>query len=371
VNSKPARVAPAFLVILIALATQTVLMVSPPAALAQPAPVITAPAIEVLDNVRITATGSGQAVRAAVLRPAAPGEVAEVKFEAGDRVQENEVLLRLVDRTQRLDVDLAESQLEAARQLMKRYRGTRKSGAVPGSVIDEARTRLRNAEIALEQAREALADRLVRAPFDGVVGIAHVMRGDRVTTESIVTTIDDRRVIRVAFAVPERYLGRLAVDQPVTVANVAFPGRQFDGRIVQIDSRVDLVSRHVQVLADVQNDEDLLRPGMSFEVNLDLPGERYPSVPQLALQWDGDGAFVWVLRGSTASRVPVRSVRRTRGRVLLAGDLQAGEQVVVEGVQRLRPGEEVRVIDTFPAGDPGSEASSPAAERPVRVAPPG
>lgn len=358
---------------LLAVALQALCWAAPAAALAQAVPVIVAPATEETDAVRVTTIGSGQAVRAAVLRPAAAGEVAAVEFEAGDRVREGQALLRLVDRNQRLDVELAASQVKAAQQLMARYRGTRQSGAVPGSVIDEARTRLRNAEIALDQAREALADRVVVAPFDGVLGIAQVLRGDRVTTDTIVTTIDDRRVIRVGFAVPERYLDRLTAGQSLTVANVAFAGRGFSGEIAQIDSRVDPVARNVRVLADVQNDEDLLRPGMSFEVMLDLPGRRYPSVPELALQRNRDGAFVWVLRGQAATQVPVRSVRRNRGRVLVDGPLKVGDRVVVEGVQRLRPGSEVRVVDTV--GDEGAAPGvapdvAPGVAPPAAVAPP-
>ncbi len=336
----------------------------PVAAVGQSVPVIAARIGETTDTTRVAVTGSGRALRAATLRPAAAGEVASVSFGAGERVREGQVLLRLVDRSQRLDVDLAQSQRAAARQLLDRYRRTRGSGAVPGSVVDDAVNRLRDAEIALGRAREALADRVVRAPFDGTIGLANVMRGDRVTPDTVIATLDDRAVIRVAFAVPERYLGRLAVGQPLAVSNVAFPARVFDGRIAQIDSRVDPIARDVEVLGNVGNADDLLRPGMSFDVMLALSGGTHPSVPPLALQWDGQGAHVWVLRGAVANRVPVRLVRRMRDRVLIEGAVSPGDPVVVEGFHRLRPGSEVRIVewaDEGPVGRTGSESGVPAA----------
>lgn len=325
-------------------ASALALATAPRPTLAQAAPVITAPVVLADDTLHITAIGSGEALRAANLQPAVAGEVAEVAFVAGDRVLEGTVLLRLVDRQQALAVELANSQVDAARRLLARYADTRDSGAVPASVVDDARTRLRDAEIALAQAREDLADRQLRAPFSGVVGITRVHEGDRVTPETLVTTIDDRRVIRVSFEVPEAWLGRLLVGQQVMAGTVAFPDREFPGRIAQIDSRVDPLTRNIRLLADLHNNEDLLRPGMSFEVRLTLAGERRLAIPQLAQQWGRDGSYVWAVRDGRAERLPVRSLRRVGDLVLVAGELEAGDTVVVEGAHRLYEGTEVRDI---------------------------
>lgn len=316
-----------------------------PAAAASRAPaVITGRVTLVDDSLRVTAIGSGEALRAAGLRPATAGEVSSVDFVAGDRVLEGSVLLRLVDRQERLAVDRAASQVAAARRLLERYANTRDSGAVPASVVDDARTQLRDAEIALAQARENLEDKQLRAPFSGVVGIGRVQKGDRVTPDTLVTTIDDRRVIRVSFEIPEAWLGRLEVGQHVVTTTAAFPGREFPGRVAQIDSRVDPLTRNVRLLADVHNREDLLRPGMSFEVSLALPGEPRLAIPQLAQQWGRQGSFVWTVRDGKAREVPVLSLRRLADRVLVQGELRPGEAVVVEGAHRLEDGIDVREV---------------------------
>lgn len=307
-------------------------------------PVIVSPSTEGTDAVSVDVTGSGAARQSVTLFPAVSGEVAEVAFETGQKVRAGQVLFRLEDRSEKLAANLATARVEAASALARRYEGTRGTGAVPESVADEARAALRVAQIERDQALEAVAERVVRATFAGVMGLANVERGDRVNTDTALTTIDDRLVLLIDFEVPEAYLSRVEAGQAIESRNPAHADRAFEGRISEIDSRVDPVSRNVRVRATVPNTADLLRPGMSFQVRLELPGKRFVSVPELALQWGREGPFVWVVREGKSVAVAARPVRRAQGRVLVDGALKAGEQVVVEGVQRLREGRTVRVI---------------------------
>lgn len=307
-------------------------------------PVIVAASTNASDNVHLDMIGSGSARYSVVIFPAVAGEIAEVAFRTGQAVRAGQVLLRLVDRQQRLAADLAAAQVDAASALADRYEATLGSGAVPESVLDEARAVLRAAKIELAQAQEDVADRIVHAPFSGVVGLAGFERGDRVTPDSALTTLDDRRQLRIDFDVPEPYLARVAPGHAISAVNPAFPDRSFAGKVSEIDSRVDPLSRNVRVRAVVNNTADLLRPGMSFTVRLLMPGKTFVSVPELALQWGREGSFVWVVRKDKSVQVAARPVRRTDGRVLLDGALQTGETVVVEGVQRLREGRSVRVV---------------------------
>jgi RND family efflux transporter MFP subunit len=312
----------------------------PPAATT--VPVIVALSTNANDTVDLDMIGSGSAQHSVVIFPAVAGEVAEVAFRTGQSVLAGQVLLRLVDRQQRLAADLAAAQVDAAGALADRYEATRGSGAVPESVLDEARAVLLGAQIQLAQAQEAVADRVVHAAFAGIVGLAGVERGDRVTTDSALTTLDDRRVLLIDFEVPEPYLARVARGHAISAVNPAYPGRSFTGKVSEIDSRIDPLSRNVR--ATVNNTADLLRPGMSFTVRLSMPGKTFVSVPELALQWGREGSFVWAVREGKSVQVAVRPVRRAAGRVLLDGALTTGETVVVEGVQRLREGRSVRVV---------------------------
>jgi RND family efflux transporter MFP subunit len=320
-------------------------------------PVIVATSTSARDNVDLDLIGSGSARHSVVIFPAVAGEVVEVAFVTGQAVRAGQVLLRLLDRQERLAVELASAQVDAAKVLADRYEATRGTGAVPDRVLDEALAVLRAARITLAQARVALADRVVLAPFAGIVDLSDIERGDRVTTGSALTTIDDRRVLLIDFEVPEPYLARIAPGHLIAAVNPAYPDRSFAGKVSEIDSRVDPVSRNVRVRATVANTADLLRPGMSFAVRLSMPGKPFVSVPELALQWGRDGSFVWVIREGKSAKVAVRPVRRTSGHVLVDGALTSGETVVVEGVQRLREGSDVRVVGN-PVGKPADSSAT-------------
>jgi RND family efflux transporter MFP subunit len=259
-------------------------------------PVIVEPSTSARDNVDLDIIGSGSARHSVVLFPAVAGEVVEVAFRTGQSVRAGQVLLRLLDRQERLAVDLATAQVDAASVLVDRYEATRGSGAVPERVLDEAMTVLRAAKITLAQARVALADRVVLAPFAGIVGLSDIERGDRVTTASALTTIDDRRVLLIDFDVPEPYLARVAPGHLISAVNPAYPDRSFAGKVSEIDSRVDPISRNVRMRAQVANTADLLRPGMSFSVRLSMPGKHLSACPN----WPCSGTATALLSGSSA-----------------------------------------------------------------------
>lgn len=245
-------------------------------------PVVTAPVRRIDDVLTVDAIGSGMAWRSATLQPAVAGEVASLHFRPGDRVRSGQVLMRLVDRRQQLDVQLAAARVDSTSRLLARYAGTEETGAVPGSVIDEARNNQRSAEIQLALARESVAERVLRAPFDGIVGLAQVDPGDRVGTETPIVQLDDRRRLLLAFDLPEPYLASVKPGQTITASSVAYPDRRFEGRIAQIDSRVAPESRTLRLRAELPNGDDLLRPGMSFQVQLALPAVSRLQVPELA-----------------------------------------------------------------------------------------
>jgi RND family efflux transporter MFP subunit len=110
------------------------------------------------------------------------------------------------------------------------------------------------------------------------------------------------------------------------------------GDIVDIGSRIDPQNRTFVARARVRNEKDLLRPGMSFRVRIDVQGELFAVVSETGVHWGADGAYVWSIVDGAAARVPVRIVQRREGRVLIDGKLSDGDIIVVEGTQRMRDG---------------------------------
>ena len=143
--------------------------------------------------------------------------------------------------------------------------------------------------------------------------------------------------------VPERFAPQIRVGQPLTAESTAFPGTIHDGQINAVDNMLDEASRTLHVRAEVPNTDDQLRAGMSFSVTLLFPGDRYPSVNPLAVQWGADGAYIWRIEGDKAQKVMVRIVQRNADSVLIDAPIKPGDLIVTEGVQTVRDGAPVQI----------------------------
>lgn len=313
-------------------------------------PVIVAPVQVAEDALVLEAVGTGRARRSVMLRVDSAGKVVEMAMRPGERYHEGEILLRLDDTEARLAVELAMTQREEVGRVRDRTERLADTGAVSTVRLREALTAAEIARIEFEQARETLGDRLLRAPFDGVAGFSEVEIGDRVDTSAAIASFDDRSVILVGFDLPEALIGRITPGMAVSATTPAVPGQRFEGKIAEIDSRIAAESRTVRVRVAIDNPDDVLRPGGSFTVRLELPGERYPVVPELALQFARGSLYVWRIQDGVAERVEVRMIRRRSGEVLVEGPLGATDLVVIEGTQRLAPGEDVEIVATDTGG---------------------
>lgn len=310
--------------------------------------VITQP-VEITSNDRIfRAVGTGRARLSVGIYPSVAEEVTSVFFEAQQQVKKGDVLVQLDDREEVLAVKLAEVQLKDAQSLLDRYELAVKEGGVPESEVDAARTDFEAAQVALEQAKLALEERQIKAPFDGIVGIPNVDPGDRVGTDMLITGLDDRKILYVDFEVPESLAGALQNTEEknriITATTPAYLSLNFSGHISAQESRVDPQRRTLMARASIDNDDDFLRPGMSFETIWEIPGDSYATVPEISVQWGRDGSYIWLIREGTAEKIQARVVARKAGRALLDGDIKGGESVVIEGLQRLRPGQKVEVV---------------------------
>lgn len=290
------------------------------------------------ERTRVEAVGTSRARLSAEIFAPASGEVVSVNFEPGQAVKSGDVLVELDSREEKLAVRLAELRLEDAVRLYDRYKRSSDSGAVLPTVLDAARTAAETARVELDRARIALADRTVEAVFDGYVGSSEIDPGDRVSTDTPITTLDDRSSLFVSFEIPEAYLGEIAVEDDVQLATWSNRTPLAAGEIVDIGSRIDPQNRTFVARAQVRNEDDALRPGMSFRVAIDVEGGLYAAVNETALQWSADGAYLWAIANGTATRMPVQIVQRREGRVLVDGNLTEGDVIVVEGTQRMRRG---------------------------------
>jgi RND family efflux transporter MFP subunit len=304
-------------------------------------PVLTEPLETAVDKIVVRAIGTGRALRSAAIHPAVEGEVIEISFKADQQVRRGQPLLRLDDEHQRLAVRLADVAVREARRQMKRLARLADKGAASRARLETAQSEVESAELRLAQAKAELADRTVFAPFDGVVGMTEIDRGDRVTEDTAVTTLDDRSKLLVEFTVPEDYAGKMSLGDKVEIRPWSAPETNIEGITTALGSRIDKTTRSLAVRAEIPNADDRLRPGGSFEVQIAFSGRRYPRVREVAVSWSRDGAYLWRVADGKVEKVFVKLVRRQRGYLLVDGPLRSGEVIVVEGVQGLRQGQPV------------------------------
>jgi RND family efflux transporter MFP subunit len=310
------------------------------------------------ERTRVEAVGTSRARLSAELYAPTSGEVVSVNFEPGQAVKAGDVLVELDSRDEKLAVRVAELHLEDAARLYDRYKRSANSGAVLPTALDEARTAAETARVELERARINLDDRTIEAVFDGYVGSTDVDPGDRVNTNTMITTLDDRSTLFVSFDIPEAFIGELTVGDQVQLETWNGKAPEAAGEIVDIGSRIDPQNRTFVARARVANEADMLRPGMSFRARIDVLGELFAVISETGVHWGADGAYVWSVAEGVAVKTPVRVVQRREGRVLVDGELKDGDVIVVEGTQRMREGIAVSYDIQRVAGKPVVEPVS-------------
>lgn len=311
--------------------------------------VATAEVVRTSGQTEVRAIGSGRAVQAVTLYPQVSGLVEEVLFHTGDHVDAGAVLVRLDRREQEIAVERARIALQTAERALERQQRLTESRASTSVQLQDAEAALATAQSDLAAAELALSRRTIIAPFAGVMGLSAISPGDMVSTSTEIATIDDRSSIDVQFHLAERHIGALRVGQAVQASTAAYGSETFEGVISHLDSRVDENSRTVRVRAHIANDDDRLRPGMSFALTLRLPGAEQLAVPQLAVQWSRSGPYVWTVTDGKVARTNVAIVAR-QGDLALVTGVKPTDIVVVEGVQSLRDGVEIATV-TAQRGD--------------------
>lgn len=307
------------------------------------APVRQAPVVE-----RVESIGTARAREAITVTSRVSGIVAAINFEEGQKVEAGQVLVEL-DRSQQVAAyDRARAAADDARTRLNRARQLRATQAVAEAQIDQLEAALRQAEAQVREAAARIEEMKIIAPFAGRVGLRQVSLGALIQPGTVVTTLDDLTRLRVEFAIPEVFIARLAAGQRVEATSAAYGDRRFAGVVTVIDTRIDPATRTVRAIAEFDNPDETLKPGLFLNIALTL-AERPTAllVPEEAIDPVGDRAFVFAVRNGRAVRQEVKLGTRVRGEVEVLEGIAPDEQVVVRGLQRLRDGVPVNVVDVL------------------------
>lgn len=291
--------------------------------------------------------------------------ITRVLFTDGQRVSAGTPLVQLQAREEDAGIIEARAQVTQAQRNYDRYRQLAERGVAPRVTAEQAQTELETAQASLSAAEARRGDRVIRAPFAGVLGLSTVTAGTLINPGAVIATLDDIGIIRVDFPVPERYLSSLRAGLPVSAIADAYEGEAFTGRIAQIDTRINEQTRAVTARAEFPNPGGRIRPGMLIRVGVQQGQRQSTAVPESAIQYEGEGAFVYRIaraeRGSTAQRVEVQTGAVEGGFVEVLSGLTAGDRIVGSGLNRIQPNAPVTVAGA--GGGPGRPAGARGAAR--------
>ena len=291
----------------------------------------------------ITGTGQIEAIQSIELRPEVEGRIVEILFREGARITEGEALFKVDDADLRLQVARAEANRDLAAASLQRTRQLIESQGATQSDLERAEATARSSQADLDLLRLRLDRTTVRAPFGGVAGARTVSLGDFVNSQTRLVLLQTVNPQRATLNVPERYAELLRVGLPVAFRVGALRNREFTGVVDFVDPIVRLPARTILVKARVANPRGELQPGMFVEGRLIASArENAIVVPEDAIQPLQGSSIVYVVLDGRANRRVVELGVRTPGFVEILRGVEAGEQVVVGGLERLTEGAPVR-----------------------------
>ena len=284
--------------------------------------------------------------------------VQRVHFQSGDVVRAGAPLITLGGQAQQADLAEAEANAREADRQFARQSELAAQQLIARSALDTQRAARDAARARVARVRATLDDRVVRAPFAGVLGLRQVSPGALVTPGTAIATLDDVARVYVDFPVPESMLADLGNGQRLNATSSAYAGRLFDGVVETVDARVDAGTRAVTVRGAFNNPDRALRPGMLMQVRMLQAARSALLVPEIAVVQVGRESFVYrVVEGNAVERADVRVGVRRDGMAEIIDGVKAGDRLVIDGTGKLRPGAKIEPKPYTPSMAPTRPAS--------------
>lgn len=314
---------------------------------ARPTPVFVKTLAEEPFSSHIEALGTLHASESVTLSATVTETIRAIHFEDGQTVKANDVLVEMTDREQTALLQEARSARDEAERQLRRVQTLVAKNLANQALLDERQQAFEAAEARWMATQSRLEQRLIIAPFDGVVGLRNISRGALVRPGDPITTLDDISVLKLDMSMPAVYLEQIQTGMPISAQASALRNRTFHGVIKSIDTRVDPVTRSVVVRAHVPNPDLTLRPGMLMAVYMSTVETPRLLLPEEALVQEGFRKFVYMIDPQvTPAKVVKREIKtgdRLAGNVVVKSGLQPGDRVVTHGTMHLKDGSEVTI----------------------------
>ena len=292
----------------------------------------------------VEALGTARANESVTLTASLTDTVRRINFDDGDYVEAGTVLVELTSEEEEAQLAEARAELDEARRQLARLEDLDRRGIAATSEVDLARSAAEAAEARLNTELARLKDRLIRAPFSGLLGFRDISPGTLLGPSDAITTIDDVSQIKLDFTVPEKFLSVMQPGRTIYASGASWQDREFEGVVRAVGSRVDPVTRALVVRAIIPNEDRALRPGMLLTVRILAEERTAIVVPERSVVQVGNSSFVYVVGANQhVNRHEVQLGTRQLGVVEVVAGLEEGEHIVTDGIIKLREGSLVKV----------------------------
>ena len=292
----------------------------------------------------VAAVGSLSSENSVMLRPEITGRIATINFQEGGPVQQGQMLIELDSSVARAQLEQAQAALSLVQSQYRRAQQLNKQGFISAQARDESASELRVQQAAVALAKAQLEKTVIAAPFDGLVGLRHVSVGDYVSPGSDLVLLESIDPLNVDFRIPEQFLSAVHVGTRINLRFDALADVTRQGVVGAISPLIDVGGRSMLLRAKVPNQDASLRPGMFARVQLQVADAEALMVPEASIAPGGEMNYVYRVDGDYVSRVGVILGQRQEGRVEILHGLQAGDTVLISGLQKVQDGTRIQIL---------------------------
>ncbi len=310
-----------------------------------PASVITINMAPVTLEAGLSAVGTLEAAESADLKAEYAGQVKSIFLQEGMLVKKGDILVELDDSITKAELAKARAVLSNMKSQFGRSQELQKKNYISTQELDQSRSGYQEALAAADSARVKVEKTKIRAPFDGIAGLRNFSVGDYIEVGKLLTTVDKIDPVKVDFTIPEKNFSDIKPGLKVMIQTDAFPGKTIEGEVYAVDPRINADTRNFHAKATAPNPEGILRSGMFARINVNL-GKRdgILMLPEESISPKGRDQFVFVVKEGKAVLTKIMTGQREKGFVEVVEGLQSGDEVITEGVIRVRDGMPVKVI---------------------------
>lgn len=292
---------------------------------------------------KIRAIGTTQAKQSVNITAKVTDIIQTIHFQEGESVKEGDTIIELEHAQEDAELKEAQANLAEHQRELNRLKTLLSKKATSQRHFDERSTQVSIAKERVKQAEARLNDRIIKAPFDGVVGLCSLDEGALVKSGELITTIDNLEQIQVQLSIPSLYLSKVNSKNLITATHPAFPTEIFQGKLKSMHSRVDATTGSIQVKAEISNKLNNLKPGMTMLVDIHAKTRAAMVIAEESVIQEKNEHYVLVVDEKTkqVKKLKIQIGERKPGLVEVLDGLKPGQQVITRGINKVFPGQMV------------------------------